>query len=96
MGDEHRTQAREQVELPMKMNSGAWGVTQDISATGLFFLTDSAQRVGGLIEVEIALDTLSGPMRLKAQGQIVRIESRGERTGVGVKVLSSRLEPVTA
>lgn len=94
MEREHRLEPREQVSLPLQLGGGLTGVTRDISATGLFIQTDSEQRVGGLIDVEIDLDTPGGPMKLRAQGQIVRIESHGGRTGVGVKLLNSRLEPV--
>ena len=94
MKNELRTEPREAVNLSLKLGDGVSAVTRDISATGLFFETCSAQQVGNLINVEIDLDTPGGPMKLKAQGQIVRIESQDGRTGVGVKLLSSRLEPV--
>ena len=94
MKSEHRTEPREPVSLPLRLGRGLSAVTRDISASGLFFETDSEQRVGNLIDVEIDLDTPGGPMKLKAQGRIVRIESHGSQTGVGVKLLSSRLEAV--
>ena len=94
MENKKRTEAREQVSLPLKLDGGLSAVTRDISASGLFFEIDREQRVGNLIDIEIDLDTPGGPMKLKAQGRIVRIESHGSRTGVGVKLLSSRLEPV--
>ena len=94
MKNAYRTEAREQVSLPLKLDGGLSAVTRDISASGLFFETSSEQRLGNLIDIEIDLDTPGGPMKLKAQGQIVRIESHGRRIGVGVKLLSSRLEPV--
>ena len=93
MKNEHRTAPREQIRLPVGLVGGKQTVTRDISATGLFFEMDSMQQVGGLIDLEIDLDTPGGPMKLKAQGQIVRIEPQADKTGVGVKLLSSRLEP---
>ena len=94
MGNESRTEAREQVSLPLKLDGGLSVVTRDVSASGLFFETSSEQRVGSLIDIEIDLDTPGGPMKLKAQGRIVRLQLHGSRTGVGVKLLNSRLEPV--
>lgn len=91
MGSGNRTQAREQVALPVRVGGGTLGVTQDISASGLFFLTDAAQQVGGQLDIEIELDTPAGPMKLKAHGQIVRIELRGDKTGVAVRLAESRL-----
>lgn len=94
MKNEHRTEPREPINLPLQMDDGVSAMTRDISATGLFFETDSEQRVGNLINFEINLDTPGGPMKLKALGQIVRLESHGSRTGVGVRLLNSRLEAV--
>lgn len=90
----YRVEPREQVTLSLQLTGGSNGVTRDISASGLYFETDSEQQVGSLIEFEIELDTPGGPMKFKAQGQIVRIEQLGGRTGAGVKLLSSRLVPV--
>ena len=64
--------------------------------SGLYIQTDAEQRVGNLIEVEIDLDTPSGPIKFKAQGKIVRIEPQGKRIGLGIELLSSRLEPVNS
>ena len=94
MQNENRTEAREQISLPLKLDDGLNAVTLDISASGLFFETDAEQRLGNLIDVEIDLDTPSGPIKFKAQGKIMRIASHGSRMGVGVELLSSRLEPV--
>ena len=96
MENENRTETREQISLPLKLDDGLSAVTLDISASGLFFETDAEQRVGSLIEVEIDLDTPSGPIKFKAQGKIIRIEPHGNRMGVGVELLSSRLEPVNS
>lgn len=94
MQSEHRTEPREPIRLPVALAGGKQTVTRDISATGLFFEMDSVPQVGGLIDLEIELDTPSGPVKLKAQGQIMRIEQHAGKTGVGVKLLNSRLAPV--
>ncbi|CAI8760632.1 MULTISPECIES: PilZ domain-containing protein [Pseudomonas] len=94
MKDAHRIEPREQVTLSLQLIGGGNGVTRDISASGLYFETDSEQQVGNLIDFEIELDTPGGPMKFKAQGQIVRVEQQDGRAGVGVKLLASRLVPV--
>lgn len=94
MKDTLRIEPREQVTLSLQLIGGGNGVTRDISASGLYFETDSEQQVGRLIDFEIELDAPGGPMKFRAQGQIVRIESLGDRAGVGVKLLASRLVPV--
>jgi len=78
-------------------------VTLDVSASGLFLEADSEQWVGNLIDVEIDLDTSSGPIKFKVQGKIVRIASSGCRrrtveqlTGAGeFKCLTNRLPLAT-
>ncbi|WP_223541634.1 PilZ domain-containing protein [Pseudomonas sp. BF-RE-26] len=94
MKDAHRIEPREQVTLSLQLIGGGNGVTRDISASGLYFETDSEQQVGNLIDFEIELDTPGGPMKFKAQGQIVRVEQQDGRAGLGVKLLASRLVPV--
>ena len=96
MENENRTETREQISLPLKLDDGLNAVTLDISASGLYIQTDAEQRVGNLIDVEIDLDTPSGPIKFKAQGKIIRIEPHGHRIGVGIELLSSRLEPVNS
>ena len=96
MENENRTETREQISLPLKLDAGLNAVTLDISASGLYIQTDAEQRVGNLIDVEIDLDTPSGPIKFKAQGKIVRIEPQGKRIGLGIELLSSRLEPVNS
>ncbi|MGW8461487.1 PilZ domain-containing protein [Pseudomonas sp. CLCA07] len=94
MKDAYRIEPREQVTLSLQLIGGGNGVTRDISASGLYFETDSEQQVGSLIDFEIELETPGGPMKFKAQGQIVRIEPQDGRIGAGVKLLASRLVPV--
>ncbi len=94
MKNEYRTEAREQIRLALQTFDGVKAVTRDISASGLFFETDTMQRIGGRIDFEIDLATPAGPIKFKAQGEIVRIESKAGKAGVGVKFLNSRLEPV--
>lgn len=92
MKTELRTETRERIELPVQAGGQA-GLTRDISATGLYFMTDSALRVGSAIELEIELSLATGNVKLKGQGQVVRIEPQGQQTGVAVKLRESRLVP---
>lgn len=94
MFKEHRIEPRERIALPLNLGNGAQGMTRDISASGLFFETDREQRVGSLIDFEIEFDRLGGLMKFKAQGEIVRIEPRGDKAGAALKFLITRLEPV--
>jgi len=89
---EHRIEPRERISLPLRLGNGSQGITRDISASGLFFETDREQQVGSLVDFEIEFDRLGGLMKFKAQGKIVRIEPRADKTGAALKFLVSRLE----
>lgn len=95
MNTDHRSEPREHVILALHLAGGPDGVTHNVSPSGVYFETDSPQRVGGLIDFEIEFDSPGGPLKFKAHGQIVRLEPQDGRTGVGVKLLSNRLEPAT-
>ncbi len=94
MKSQYRTEPREAVSLPVELDGVVSVVTSNISASGLYFETESLQHLGDVVHLEINLDTPGGPMKLKAQGQIVRIEFHGNRTGVAVKLLDSKLEAI--
>lgn len=93
MHADQRSEPRESVTLPVTTRQGAVGLTRDISPSGLFLQVDGLQSIGTLVELEIALDTPGGPMKLHATGEVVRVEVKDGKTGVGLKFLASRLEP---
>ena len=84
---------REPLALPVTLQGGDTGITQNISATGVMFELDRVQQVGSLVDFEIHLDTAGGPVRLIAQGKVVHVTEQGERTGVAVQLIESRLVP---
>lgn len=94
MNREQRIEPREQATLALHLANGNDAVSHNISPSGVYFETDKEQQLGSLIDFEIEFDTPGGPMKFKAQGHIVRINPQGDRTGVGVKLLSNRLEAV--
>lgn len=96
MSVEHRSEPREALVLPVNLAAGGQGVTRDISASGLYFETDSELQVDSAVDFAIELHTSAGPVKLVAQGKVMRIEHTGGRTGVAVKLLSSCLEPGTS
>ena len=90
-GREHRKEERVSTALPVDLG-GAKGVTQDVSASGIFFETDADYAPGHAISFAVELDTPGGRMRLKCEGEIVRVEPRNGRVGVAVKITQSVLE----
>ena len=87
-----RTEPREAIALPLHLASGERGVTRDISATGLFFEIDCSHPLGSELDLTVELNLDGRAVRLECRGQVVRVEHAGERTGVAVKMLASRLE----
>lgn len=92
MDREHRIEPREVVSLPIELGNGQTGTTRDISASGVFFETDTDQAPGSEVDFSIDFDTPGGPMRLKCRGTIVRTERHGGRQGAAVKIVESRFE----
>ena len=89
----HRKDERVSTALPVDLGT-ATGITKDVSASGIFFETDASYAVDSTISFTVQLDTPGGKMLLKCRGNIVRIESRGEKVGVAVKITESTMEPV--
>lgn len=68
------------------MNEGT-GFTRDISTGGVFVTSSTAPPLGTPIAVELHLPSLapSGPgLRLRAEGQVVRVEGMQEQPGFAV------------
>lgn len=93
MSVEHRSEPREALALPVVFAVGGQGVTRDISASGLFFLTDVEQQMGSELALEIKLRASADPVKLVARGKVVRIEKQNHRMGVAVQLLNSYLKP---
>jgi len=87
---EKRAEAREPVKLPISLADGSTGTTRDFSASGLFFECYSELGLGSEISFTLELDGMNRPLQLVAQGRIVRVEQKSERTGVGVRMLASK------
>ncbi|MGQ0523739.1 MAG: PilZ domain-containing protein [Betaproteobacteria bacterium] len=92
-GREKRRDERVFTALPVDLGNAS-GLTRDVSASGVFFEIDASYRLGSTIEFAVELETPGGKMLLKCEGEIVRIEPRGARVGVAVKIVESSLEPL--
>lgn len=85
---EKRKDERISTALPVGLGT-AIAITRDVSASGVFFECDASYALGSDIEFTLELDTPGGKMMLRCEGEIVRIEPRGERVGVAVKIIES-------
>ncbi len=92
---ERRGAARQPVALPVELEGGH-GITRDFSSSGIFYETEKAFSLGQAIEFTIVIDHLDTrmPIHLKCQGQIVRIEEKGEMIGVAAAISCYTLRKV--
>ena len=89
-----RKEERVPATLPVNVGNAA-GIVRDVSASGIFFEIDANYSLGSSISFAVKLDTPSGSMNLKCMGEIVRIEPRDSKVGVGVKIRESTMEAAT-
>jgi hypothetical protein len=90
--EEQRVAPRERLSLPLRLRDGNEAVTRDISATGLFFEIEGEHRLTGLVDFE--MQVLEARVKFTSTGEIIRLEHSRGRTGVAVRLMSPRLEPV--
>ena len=89
---EKRREERMSVTRPVRLDRAA-GVTRNISASGVFFETEVDYAVGSKIIFAIELDGPQGEkLDLITRGELVRVELRGGKMGVAVKIVASKLE----
>ena len=88
---EQRVDSREPLALPLKMGEHA-AVTRDISASGMYVEMSGRHEPRGPVLLE--MDHADARIRFRAEGEIVRIEHSGGKTGIAVRLLSARLQPL--
>ncbi|MCX7042486.1 MAG: PilZ domain-containing protein [Gammaproteobacteria bacterium] len=94
MPQTHRSEERVSMKVPVTLPGGVTGITRDISASGIYFETDS-EPVGDsplAFTVEFKNEVGVG-MTLRCRGQVLRVEHQGSRVGVAARILESKLEP---
>ena len=89
---EQRSEPREPLALPLKLEDGAEAVTRDVSPSGMYLQIRGQHQLGGTIFFEMDLD--EAKMKFTAEGRIVRIEHADGHTGIALKLVSPRLEPL--
>lgn len=99
--DERRLQKRFRVRLPVKLGSAtgtATGTTRDISASGIYFETSRACRLGERIRFSFVFEHVypSGALLAQCEGQVVRIDSLDEHVGVAALLLSYQIRRIAA
>jgi hypothetical protein len=91
---ERRTEPREAVELAVRLQDGGRVTTCNVSTSGLYFRSDRTQHLGDVIDLEIDLETDWGQLGWRARGEVVRLEAGTPYSGLGVRIVDSRLVPL--
>jgi hypothetical protein len=92
-GSELREAPRFPGSLPV-LTENSKGITRDLSHSGIFFETDGSFSPGQSIEFSFVLEHLypDRPVCLKCKGSIVRVEKKGQRTGIATTIDSYSIE----
>ena len=92
---DNRADERVNARLPVDLGNNVRGMTRNVSAHAIFFEADASMyfvpgsRIGFSIELGA---TGRNMMILKVLGEILRVEQLGERLGVAVKIVESKME----
>ena len=90
-----RKAERKLESLPVKvLNDESKGVTRDLSASGIYILTDKHYEAGSIITMTIDLDYPPGT-RMRCVGTIVRVENHGAKVGVAVRMKAGETKILT-
>ena len=91
-----RKEERFHTELAVRLEGGE-GVTRDVSASGIYFLTDVALEKGQAVNFTLEFrDFPSGPVAVDCSAHVVRVEEQGARKGVGVSISSFEFRRIPA
>jgi len=83
-----RSADRFDTQLPVEID-GIPSLTRNISATGMYVLTDSLQRAGSRIHFTVEVVVWGKKLKLVCDGEVVRVDQNGDKTGVAVKLDNS-------
>ena len=66
---------------------GGEGVVRNVSASGIYFVTDAALMEGQPVKFSLNFDHFpSGPIEVNCFARVVRVEEQGARSGVAVEI----------
>jgi hypothetical protein len=86
-----RLEQRFDTTMTVRFEQGS-GVTRNVSASGIYFVTDAAFEKGMQISFTLDFDDfLPGPLRLKCEAQVVRVEQHEGKLGVAAAISTFEL-----
>ena len=83
-----RKDERFKTELAVRLEGGV-GVARNVSASGIYFVTDVALKEGAPVKFTLEFqDFPSGPIAVNCIARIVRIEEQGASKGIAAAISS--------
>jgi hypothetical protein len=81
-----RREERFLTELRVRLEGG-FGLARNVSAGGIYFVTDVALQVGQPVTFTLDFEAFpSGPIAVNCTARVVRVEERGSTRGVGAAI----------
>ena len=92
-----RKEERFVAQLPMRLEGGGVGVVRNVSASGIYFVTDVALEQGQPLRFSVEFrDFASGPIAVNCVARVVRLEEQGAERGVGAAISSFEFRRIDA
>lgn len=80
--------------MPIELDRGS-GETRNVSASGIYFITDVALVKGMPVSFTLRFKQASGgPFMLRGEACVVRLEQLGDKVGVGAAISHYELERI--
>jgi len=96
MSDMRRSSDRIRAQVPVRLHDGgAQAMTLDLSATGLFLVTDAVIEIRKTIRFSIEFENNADPhvrLFMECFGEVARVEQRDGKTGLGIRITEYKLE----
>lgn len=84
-----RKEERIDTELIVTLEDGGQGIARNVSANGIYFVTDAALEAGQPVKFMLDFQDFPGsPIVVNCIARIVRVEEQGARKGVGAAISS--------
>jgi hypothetical protein len=80
-----RVADRFDTELPIEID-GIESLTRNISATGMYIETYTHQTPGSRVHFTVEVVVRGQNLKLVCEGEVVRVEQKGAKTGVAIKL----------
>ena len=78
--------------MPIELDRGS-GETRNVSASGIYFVTDAVLEKGMPVSFTLRFKQASGgPFLLRGEARVVRLERLGDKVGVGAVISHYELE----